>query len=591
MNNNQPPAGNTPANNPANAPAVPAPWVATPPPAASVLQQGAQPPASPPPAPGVYAPPAYYSQPMGGYGAMPGTIPVAKPAQPFHTTKADAWLAVACFALGYLFIQWLLFSWQGWGVTIFTFLYAGTVLLYAKAKQIKPAKASWYWLMVLLFTGAAYSLWPSGSLGGWQGLLLFGAAVYWAASLFGGLLAGKSSNYLFLDGINLLFAVPFKNFACAFKGLKGFSAQRQPEEKDRRRVVLRRVFGVFLGAVICIPLLAILLPMLLSADGGNFAALTEGLAQLLDNFFNQLFDTAWLNPVFIVLAFPVGLYLCGLVAGLAHKRYTTGIDSKRAGKNIAGLRILPTSTVVTVLTAVSLLYIVFIASQAPYFFSAFAGKRPEGYEVYSQYAVSGFFELCRISIINLGLLVALNTFCRIPRSQSRVLRLLNIALACLTLLVVCTAFSKMALYIQAYGLSPRRVLTCVFMVFLAAVCIFTIVLQFKQFSIVRLALVTGTAMLCLLGLINMDAVIVNYNAARYINGTLLEFDVSIVYSADVSGVQGALAVYQNTQDKNLRRKIAEALQSIQQRAEYDPGHRQSLLSYQVRGLSLPNLVE
>lgn len=589
MNDNQTPAGNTPANNPANYPPVPAPW-AMGPQAAPALQQGGQPPAAPPPAPG-YAPPVYYSQPMGGYGAMPGVVPTAKPVQPFHATKADAWLAVACFALGYLFIQWLLFSWQGWGVTVFTFLYAGTVLLYAKTKQIKPAKASWYWLAVLLFTGAAYSLWPSGSLGGWQGLLLFGAAVYWVASLFGGLLTGKSSNYLLLDGINLLFAVPFKNFACAFKGLKGFSAQKQPEEKGRRQVVLRRVSGVVLGAVICVPLLAILLPMLLSADGGNFAALTKGLAQLLNNFFSQLFNTTWLNPVFIVLAFPVGLYLCGLVAGLAHKRYTANVDVKRAEKNIAGLRILPTSTVVTVLTAVSLLYIVFIASQAPYFFSAFAGKRPEGYEVYSQYAVSGFFELCRISIINLGLLVALNTFCRIPRGQSRVLRLLNIALACLTLLVVCTAFSKMALYIQAYGLSPRRVLTSVFMVFLAAVCIFTIILQFKQFSIVRLALATGTAMLCLLGLINMDAIIVNYNAARYVNGTLPEFDVSIVYSAGINGVQGAMAVYQETQDENLKREIAEALQFMQQRAEYDPGHMQSLLSYQVRGLALPNLNE
>jgi hypothetical protein len=75
-----------------------------------------------------------------------------------------------------------------------------------------------------------------------------------------------------------------------------------------------------------------------------------------------------------------------------------------------------------------------------------------------------------------------------------VLKILNSLLAVLTLVLIATAFSKMALYIGAYGLSMRRLLPCVFMIFMAVICGGSFALQKWQFSITRLAVGTGIIM-------------------------------------------------------------------------------------------------
>jgi hypothetical protein len=209
-----------------------------------------------------------------------------------------------------------------------------------------------------------------------------------------------------------------------------------------------------------------------------------------------------------------------------------------------------------VLGLICLLYIVFIGSQLPYFFSAFAGQRPEGWQVYSEYARSGFFELCQIAAINLSLLTLANLFCRKLQGRNYALKILNCLLSLLTLLLIATAFSKMALYIGAYGLSIRRLLPCLFMVFLTVVFTGVIVLQKLRFSIVRFSIVAGTVMLCILCLLNPDGFVAAYNAERYLSGTLESFDVRILYQSGPAGIDPALKVYSRTSDKELKAELS-----------------------------------
>lgn len=166
-----------------------------------------------------------------------------------------------------------------------------------------------------------------------------------------------------------------------------------------------------------------------------------------------------------ILAIPIAAYLFGLVAGCAHKRGCATFKKDAIQKAISALRVLPTATIYTLLGLLCGLYVVFIASQLPYFFSAFLGERPEGWLVYSQYARSGFFELCHITAINLSVLTVANLLSKKPRRESPPLKILNCLLSLLTLLLIATALSKMAMYIGVYGLSVRRLLPCLFMVF------------------------------------------------------------------------------------------------------------------------------
>lgn len=265
-----------------------------------------------------------------------------------------------------------------------------------------------------------------------------------------------------------------------------------------------------------------------------------------------------------ILAIPVAAYLFGLVAGCAHNRGCGTFRSEGVRYMLGSVRLLASATVYTVLGLTCCLYLVFIGSQLPYFFSAFLGQRPEGWQVYSEYARSGFFELCQIAAINLSLLALANIFSRRPRLEDRLLKLLNCLLSLLTLLLIATAFSKMAMYIGAYGLSMRRLLPCLFMVFLFIVCCGVIAMQKWQFSIVKLSAFVGTLMLCTLCLLNPDGLVAGYNADRYLSGTLESFDVEILYRSGLAGVDPALKVYGQTSDAALKERLLTYIYDQQQ---------------------------
>lgn len=539
----------------------------------------------------------YVPQPPVGTPGMPpgsiyggGHVPQSPPfttvatvnRQPFTATKADGFFALACFVLGYIFIRWA-FPFSGFSTTGFTLAYAAAVLLYARAKKISPAKQSWFWLAIMLCTGVAYGLFPAGSMAMWQGMLLFGSAVYWCGSLFGGLAAKKTSNYIIKDALNLLFVVPFKNFGTAFLSLKTFFKKQnksKTEGKQKRTIAL----SVLLGVLICVPVVGIVFPLLTEADSGNFTSLFGDVGRFFRAF---LTESLWENIWIFAFATPVALYICGLVAGNAHRRYTT-IDTKQTEKNLLAVRNLPSITTGVVLAVVSGLYIIFISCQIPYFFSAFSGARPAGYEVYSAYARDGFFELCCIAAINLCLLLGANLFCKTPRKEARWLRIFNLVFSVLTLLLITTAFSKMVLYITAYGLTPARVMACVFLLFLAGVYGGVILLQYRQFSIVRFAVVLGSAMLCLLCLSNMNGWIIRYNADQYIAGSLSDFDEDLLYNGGgLMAVQAAQDVAKATKDDDLRRKVERAIQDYARGAGWTEGTSRDNYSYwRIRQMDL-----
>ncbi|MDD3654267.1 MAG: DUF4173 domain-containing protein, partial [Desulfotomaculaceae bacterium] len=122
-------------------------------------------------------------------------------------------------------------------------------------------------------------------------------------------------------------------------------------------------------------------------------------------------------------------------------------------------------------------------------------------------------------------------------------------------------------YIGAYGLSMRRLLPCIFMIFMAVVCGGVIALQKWSFSITRLALGAGVVMFCMLCIVNPDSLVARYNADRYLSGTLENFDVEILYRSGPAGVDSALRVYEQTSDPALQFKLKEYLLAQQRQAD------------------------
>lgn len=465
--------------------------------------------------------------------------------EPFAADRLDGKFALCALLLGFLFVRWVLFSWQGWGVTVFTLLYCLAVSLYLQKKGLAFSQAGWFWLAALILTGISYALWSNNSMEPWRSLLLFGSAVYWVISATGLPILGKTSNWLGLDAINGLAVIPFRNFTCHYNSLAFFSRNKKAGAEQLFSIALGLFFTLIVGLLV--------MPLLFRADSGGFARMTDkiwafiGAEEVVELLVQSL------------LAIPVAAYLFGLVAGSAHKRGVSVFNQEAIRRAASSLCLLPEATVFTLLGMLCVLYVLFVGSQVPYFFSAFYGQRPEGWQVYSEYARSGFFELCRIVAINLFVLTGANLFSKKSEKDSLGLKALNCVLSLLTLLLIATAFSKMALYIDVYGLSVRRLLPCLFMVFLAIIWVAVAALQKWQFSIMRLAACAGTVMLCMLCLVNIDGLVARYNADRYLAGTLAGYDVSILYRGGSAGVEPVLDLYARTADPQLKAELEKYL--------------------------------
>jgi len=472
---------------------------------------------------------------------MPEQRPIEqKKENAFKPDIQDFWFALIVFALGYLFSRWVFFSWLGWGVTAFTTAY----LLFTSAYMIKKgvyvkSAESWFWLAITWVTGLSYALWENAGFSGIRALFLFCSAVYYIIVASDRSLMGKTGNFLILDGINAVVIIPFRNLINQYVS---FSVLVKGEKRGK-------TLPVVLGILLAVIMAAILIPLLERADSGGFG--------IILGFFSNVFDQLIAEIVFYaMLSIPVAAYIYGLASGAVHKKGTDLIKLESARKASAAVRVLQPTTIYIVLGSVCVLYIAFILSQAPYFFSAFTGRRPEGWLIYSEYARRGFFELCWIAAINLIVLTVSNVTSKKRRMELQKMKLFNIAIAVITLILIATAFSKMALYIGAYGLTMRRLLPCVLMVFLALVFVALVVLQKKEFPIVRFALIVGSIMFCILSMSNPDAMVVRYNANAYLNGSLAHFDTEILYRAGSAGVIPAIKVHESTYDEALKNRIA-----------------------------------
>jgi len=515
-------------------------------------------------------PQATYGAPQPAYGPPYTPVFAKKKEKVIFTPDAnDFYFAIFAFVLGYLCSRWVVFSWLGWGVALFTMLYLLTVTVYFKIKgALVNSFSVWFWFTVTLLLGASYALFDNNGFYFARAMFLLGAAIYYVVVASGRTIKAKNGNYLLIDGLNASVIIPFRNFINQYLSFSYLA-------KGKYR---GKVLPVIFGIIIAIVFAAVLIPMLRRADSGGFGIVLKFISDIFDFRFAEFMFYAF-------FAIPIAAFIYGLVSGSAHGRHTDTIKPESAEKKVAALRFAQSATVFIVLGTVCVLYLVFIFSQMPYFFSAFTGNRPEGWFIYAEYARHGFFELCGIAAINLAILTVANITSKKQRVDSSLLKVFNIILALITLVLIATAFSKMAMYIDAYGLTMPRLLPCVFMAFLAVVFIALIVLQKWDFSIVRFALVTGAVMFCALCLSNPDALAVRYNTNRFMSGTLKEYDVEVLYRSGMAGVSPAYDVLGWTDDLTLRREIFEYLNYIraQPRLNYSgDAHRLSLDSYLAR---------
>ena len=337
-----------------------------------------------------------------------------------------------------------------------------------------------------------------------------------------------------LDAPRALFSLGIGKLENAIRGLS--TALRQMETAGKKRG------AVLLGLLVAIPVLAILIPLLMSAD-----AAFEGLL-------SKLPAIAWgevIGSVFLGLILACVLYTRG--TALLHSEKPGYVPRQRKG--ISSL------TLNTVLGAVSLVYAVYLISQLAYFVGGFAGILPEGYTM-AEYARRGFFEmawLCAINLTVMTLAVGLveKKDGRAPLST----RLMCLFVGLVTLFFVAAASAKMFLYIGAYGLTRLRVMTEVIMVFLALTTVtVSIWLFLPKLPYMKVILILALVMGAATSWADVDAVVADYNVEAYRSGALQTVDMDYLsclgYGA-VPSIEKLLDSPDQAVSKQARRLLTE----------------------------------
>lgn len=336
----------------------------------------------------------------------------------------------------------------------------------------------------------------------------FLACAYTVYAACGNTLEEGLSDLLPVDLAEAVFALPFACFGALFSAIGAGHVLKKSGK------VLLRVYGGLMLALIP----TLLVVSLLSYDSGFRRSMDDLFSLDLGDLFSHLTS--------LVLGILLALYFFGLYTASSENRFRGSLNAEKCRNAADRMHGFSPVTSCTAVFPVLAVYGVFFFSQLEQYVSAFGGELPADIR-YADYAREGFFELCTVSFINFILLTATGMFTR--RTEKRrahpAVRFVHALLSGCTLVLIATAVSKMALYIETYGLTPKRVYAAWFMLVLAAVFALVIVKQFVPWlKLIAVSAAVCVGMFAALGLANVDGIIAEYNVDRYLAGTLETLD-------------------------------------------------------------------
>jgi hypothetical protein len=222
-----------------------------------------------------------------------------------------------------------------------------------------------------------------------------------------------------------------------------------------------------------------------------------------------------------------------------------------------------------VLGLLDLLFLAFVAVQLPYFFGSAELIQGAGTTTFSEYARRGFFELVAVAGLVLPMLLFADWIVRKESpSHARLFRWLAGAQVALLFVIMGSGLHRMRMYQGAYGLTELRLYTTAFMLWLGVVFAWFAwtVLRGHRERFAWGALTTALEAIVILHIVNPDATIVRFNAARA--DAPLRFDGNYAASLSADAVPPLLAALPNVRPE-LRCVAASRLQQRWMASESD----------------------
>lgn len=483
--------------------------------------------------------PPQYAAPVNFGGAVqtPQQVPfyapaagISQPAPKRRYTAAESVFAWLCFVLGYLFIRVFMGGFRPLGEFLFVILlYALTfvVVKLEKARFNAPA-------VISLLSGLALAFSTVVSGNGWVRFFAFACSLaaytYFVYTAFGNKLAKGFTNLLLVDFFKSAFILPFASFGKIFNGLI-------PKKGEKcGKGFLKVLIGIALAFIPCVIIIALLF----------YDESFRNMFKFIDNIG---FDTVVEHIVSAGFGIPVAMYVYGLLISSKDKKCENTPNAENC--RVAGekAKIAPVATVLAAVIPISLIYVIFFISQWKYYVSGFVGALPSETS-YAEYARRGFFQLTAVAFINFVIIALVGLLMKRDGKAAKIVqKAVSVIFSLMTLVLISTAAAKMIMYIDVYGLTPKRVYASWFICVLAVLFLLVIIKQFAQkLRLVTVSALVVTVMFAGLAFSNIDGIIARYNVERYMNGSLSEIDVVALIDCGDSAVP-ALADYVKWEDE------------------------------------------
>ncbi|MCH5204537.1 MAG: DUF4173 domain-containing protein [Oscillospiraceae bacterium] len=428
----------------------------------------------------------------------------------------EAILAWITFVLGFVFTHYAIRYMGGiWG-GIFWSSYGIVGAVYVKNKKLNTSKAQ----LILFITAEIFSLTPFFCANRFINFL----AASFVFLMFFYLLITLSSAELFgrhfiTNILQSVFVRPFLSFVneliCISSVFRG---------KKRANNIL----FVLLGLICAVPLTIVVAFLLMSSD--------DIFENFMLNFRDYLPKISFRIVPEIFFAVPISMYLFGAFASAEKPA-----PAERMGE--PDYRGLPPIVGYVAVSPICVFYLFYIGIQISRIF----GETLSSNSSYSDFARRGFFELFVIAVINLAVIIILQTFTKRLSGDIRpaALRVYTVLLCVSTLGIIATALVKMIMYINRLGMTLLRVYTSWFMILLALIFIVVIIMQFKDFGFWKAIFVSFAVMFGILCFGDIDGQIARYNITAYQNGALKEVDIGEFYELGFSAIEPAVRLKQS----------------------------------------------
>lgn len=390
--------------------------------------------------------------------------------------KLPLWSALASYGIGALWICCFLVGFDDsppeyW----FPLLFAGVFFLWGECslRGKSGSPEHWFWMGCTLLIGLSIALNRCRATESWSYLALHGFAAYWVLCRSGQLAEGKTGAFLPLDGIEALVLSPFGGFFLRLRRLiAAFS-------DGLNRLARREENGISLKSLlISTALVLAAVPVFLLA--GNLLGQADKAFADFTASIRAWLVFSWQSPQWLMLlavrlglGLPVGAYLFGLV-GSCLRRNTPRVDAKALRQHCESLRFASDTPLLIIFGGFSALYLLFFAVQAKFLLGAFLGHVP-GRLTAAAYARDGFFQLCKVMVINFCLIFAAGLLSRVPLREKKGLTVFSSVLMVESIFLAVTAASKLLLYIQRFGFTPLRLLSAWAILVLTAGCALVLV--------------------------------------------------------------------------------------------------------------------